>query len=236
MTSHRFNFKQFSIKHENSAMKIGTDGVLLGAWAKPNPTATRVLDVGTGTGLIALMLAQRFSAFQIDAVEIEQGAVEEARFNFEASKWANRLNSIHQDFKLISEQSKGVYDFVVCNPPFFKQGFPIKENTRAQARDESHLPFDVLCAKVRYCLKDEGAFALILPQQHAEAFIAIAQTNHLHLNYSTLIRGHQKAPVKRVLMQFSTSIIPLQTNTLVLEEKRNVRTLAHQKLVQAFYL
>ena len=117
-----FRFKQFTIEQEQTAMKVGTDGVLLGAWASVPEPGSRVLDVGTGTGLIALMIAQRTKNVEVDAVEIDPSSARQARENFQHSPWKDRLSCVHSSFQDYTAQNKSRYELIICNPPFYPIG------------------------------------------------------------------------------------------------------------------
>jgi tRNA1Val (adenine37-N6)-methyltransferase len=236
MKSALFHFKQFSIRQQDSAMKIGTDGVLLGAWAILLTEDCFVLDIGTGTGLIALMLAQRYPNAIIDAVELNEAAALEAKFNFKNSPWSNRLNAIHvsvQDYALNTPKK---YDHIVCNPPFYQGAYPIDNNARDSARNNASLLFSVLFASINSLLKVTGICSLIVPFTAYEVVILEAQKNDLFLLHSTKVKGNDDAPFKRVLLSFSREQNVPTENDLCLELSRNIRTLAHQELVKDFYL
>ncbi|MEN8852333.1 MAG: methyltransferase, partial [Candidatus Arcticimaribacter sp.] len=135
-----FQFQQFAVRQRDSAMKIGTDGVLLGAWSEIDPSAKRVLDIGTGTGLISLMLAQRYPEITIDAIELDQAAAAEANFNFAQSPWAKRLNCAANSLQDFREVPLVIYDHIICNPPFYQGTYAIKDAGRDQARNHAFLP------------------------------------------------------------------------------------------------
>jgi tRNA1Val (adenine37-N6)-methyltransferase len=225
MKSALFHFKQFSIRQQDSAMKIGTDGVLLGAWAILLTEDCFVLDIGPGTGLIALMLAQRYPNAIIDAVELNEAAALEAKFNFKNSPWSNRLNAIHASVQDYALNTPKKYDHIVCNPPFYQGAYPIDNNARDSARNNASLLFSVLFASINSLLKVTGICSLIE-----------AQKNDLFLLHSTKVKGNDDAPFKRVLLSFSREQNVPTENDLCLELSRNIRTLAHQELVKDFYL
>ncbi|MGB1971113.1 MAG: tRNA1(Val) (adenine(37)-N6)-methyltransferase [Flavobacteriaceae bacterium] len=236
MKSTLFHFQQFSVRQCASAMKIGTDGVLLGAWSEIQPKAKTVLDIGTGTGLIALMLAQRFPEVTIDALEIDQGAANEAAFNFNKSPWSDRLMIIHCALEDFTVQRANKYDHIICNPPFYKGSYPIKNPARDLARNNRSLTYDKLFNTVKNLLSESGTFSLITPVDAVDAVCLNAEQAQLHLTRQTLVRGHRDSKFKRALMTFSRQEQERVSKTLTLEVTRHQRTTAHQKLVADFYL
>jgi tRNA1Val (adenine37-N6)-methyltransferase len=233
-----FRFKQFSLQQTNTAMKVGTDGVLLGAWAPIDHQPQSILDIGSGTGLIALMLAQRSEAFQIDAIEIEEGAFEDCVTNFEQSPWADRLYCYHASLDEFHEEMVDEkYDLIVSNPPFFEVEPSQTDYARFLARSSKAMPFDQLLEAVSDLLSDVGVFAVVVPYEQAFDLVEMAAQLSLFLFKSTHVRGAQNAPVKRQLLAFSRkqTAQPI-IDELVLETERHVRTPAYQSLTEAFYL
>lgn len=219
-------------------MKVGTDGVLLGSWAclKNNPQT--ILDIGAGTGLIGLMLAQRSTAEQIDALEIDEDAYEQCVDNFENSPWADRLFCFHASLdELTEELEEEKYDLIVCNPPFFEPNKTdeISEN-RKKARFYDSLPFEDLINHASQLLSEEGEFAVIIPFQEEEKFIAYAEIKALYPHKITRVRGTENTPVKRSLLQFSFQKIPVIENELAIEVSRHNYTEEYKELVKDFYL
>lgn len=231
-----FRFQQFNVVQAHSAMKVGTDGVLLGAWAPGRLTDTHALDIGTGTGLIALMLAQRFSKLKIDAVEIDDAAAQEAKINFSQSPWEKRLAVHHASFSTFVATQNKTYDLIVCNPPFFSSGSPKSITQRTQARQAFFLPFDSLIEGVHRLLAEEGLFALVLPSHEAQRVTEIALQYSLYTLQKTEVLGHANAQIKRNLLCFSRKKTKCVSKQLILEHRRHERTKEHQSLVQAFYL
>ena len=216
-------------------MKIGTDGVLLGAWAHIEKSSSQVLDVGAGTGLISLMLAQRYSMIDIQAIEIDAIAAEEAKFNFDASPWKNRLHCLTSSLYEFSAKTQKKYDHIVCNPPFFLAGV-IKNEQRNLARNQASLPIDELFEQVNNLLANTGAFSLIIPIALEKEASALASSNRLFLKRKTKVRGHSLAKYKRVLLSYSRIKESIHVNELTLEISRHERTPEHQALVDNFYL
>jgi tRNA1Val (adenine37-N6)-methyltransferase len=181
-------------------MKVGTDGVLLGAWVVERP-AGRILDIGTGTGLIALMLAQRFPGV-IDAIELDPDACRQARANVMASKWADRIHVIHDSIQHYSGKRTQGYDLIVSNPPFYLDAFHTPSPARNIARHtNSGLPFTDLADGVCRLLTPRGRFDLILPAREGRLFLEIADRRGLHLRRLTRVRTKQGGIEKRWLME-----------------------------------
>ena len=217
-------------------MKIGTDGILLGAWAHIEKSSSQVLDVGTGTGLISLMLAQRYSMIDIQAIEIDAFAAEEAKFNFDASPWKNRLLCLTSSLNEFSAKTQKKYDHIICNPPFFQNGSSIKNVQRNLARNQASLPLDELFEQVNNLLLNTGTFSLIIPIAFEKEASALASSNRLFLKRKTKVRGHSLAKYKRVLLTYSRIKESIHENELTLEISRHERTPEYQALVDNFYL
>lgn len=195
-----FRFKQFSVRHERSAMKVGTDGVLLGAWCRA-VDPTRILDVGTGCGLIALMLAQRFPGSVVDALEIDPEAATEAKENFQASPWSSRLTALSGDFTSLSFPDR--YGMIVSNPPWYDSEMKSPEQVRSLARHSDALTPEVLASRVAELLDDDGRFSVILPVDKAPRLTNAAMTHDLDLVRQTFVRPTPSKPPHRLLMEFS---------------------------------
>ncbi len=230
-----FSFKQFDINQQNSAMKVGTDGVMLGAWFSCS-ISEKILDVGTGTGLIALMLTQRCSA-TIDAIDIDSGAIADALSNFENSPWSSRLTAIHSGFTQFVEATSKKYDGIVCNPPFFSHSLKPEHESRKLARHNDMLPFSELIKGAVKLLNYEGLLGVVLPANREQEFRHEAGLNGFFPVRITRVKPNAQKEVKRVLMEFGFSEGGIQENTLILEtEVHNVYTDEYKKLVHSFYL
>lgn len=238
-----FSFKQFSVAQDRCAMKVGTDGVLLGSWVNLESRPFSVLDIGAGTGLIALMLAQRSDAGQIYAIEIDEDAYEQCVDNFENSPWADRLFCFHASLDEFAEEpEEEKYDLIVSNPPYFGPP-PITtkseaniSDSRSKARFYDSLPFEDLIAYSSQLLSENGELAVIIPYSEEQAFIAFAKAKTLYLNRITRVRGTANASIKRSLLQFSFIKKPFEEQELVLEITRHHYTDAFKELVNEFYL
>jgi tRNA1Val (adenine37-N6)-methyltransferase len=227
-----FRFKKFSVRHRDSAMKVGVDGVLLGAWAAAeNPK--RILDIGSGTGLIALMLAQRFEDAEITAVEINRSAFEESEFNFKNSPFANRMKAVNLPIQEFNDENK--FDLIVSNPPYFEPNHD-DGTDRSLARQKSELSFEELSESVERFIGPNGNFGLILPYESENNFIQIASKNLLFPKKITRVRGNPQAEVKRSLITFSKTESKIEIDELTIEQSRNVYTEEYIGLTKEFYL
>lgn len=232
-----FQFKQFSINQDRCAMKVGTDGVLLGAWAPTNHNPFSILDVGAGTGIIALMLAQRTNAEQIDALEIDEEAYEQAVENFENSPWGDRLFCFHAGLDEFIEEPEDEYDLIVSNPPFYAEDYKTENEQRDLARFQDAMPFEELVEAADLLLSETGIFALILPFKEEEKFIALAKESELYPLKITRVKGNPASAVKRSLLAFSRNEnSEIEIDELVIEIDRHVYTPEYIELTKEFYL
>jgi len=230
-----FHFKQFCITQEKSAMKIGTDSVLLGCFCDVQQ-ATRILDIGTGTGLLALMLAQKSTA-QIDAVELDNEAAAEASLNFASSIWNNRIRLHHMPVQQFHATES--YDIIISNPPYFryKQQFGIADVQRSKARHDKDLPFEDLIKATNRLLSEMGQAWFILPVNEAQVLKSIAQENHLHLQQNIFI--HSKPGTKHIREVLNFGKIQPETVTqihFIIYDAQKVPTQAYRDLTAAYYL
>ena len=249
MASACFRFKQFTVWHDRCAMKVGTDGVLLGAWCPVDSRASsskssksfkgfKVLDVGTGSGLIALMLAQRIQGAQITAIDIDAGAVEQAKYNFSISPWADRLEC-HQT-ALQEIEGKGIYDLIVSNPPYFQDSLKNPDSQRAMARHTDTLSYEELLKHSARLLTKEGILALVLPIEAEQQIITLAQSLGLYPTHITHVYPKPGKAAKRLLIAFSPSPLAYSlspiANSLTLESETSPRSEAYKELTKEFYL
>ena len=256
-----FRFKQFFVEDDRCAMKVGTDGVLLGCWA-PTSHLTfdighlRILDVGTGSGLIALMLAQRCPSAHIDAIDIDPNAIQQAKENFERSVFSHQLsafNSSLQDWQnrqflaieqsIVNRQSSNrqLYDLVVSNPPYFRNSLKNPDKGRELARHTDTLSYDDLFRHSARLLNEHGQLALILPAETENDVRETAERYSLFITRVTRVYSKPSKPARRVLMTFDKlSIVNCQfsiiEDVLVLENETGGRSAAYQQLCQEFYL
>ena len=234
-----FKFKQFSIQQEKSAMKVGTDGVLLGAWAPIINNPYNILDIGSGTGLISLMMAQRSHAEQIDAIEIEENAYEECVDNFENSPWADRLYCYHAGLDEFVEELQEIdeeYDIIVSNPPFYSEDYKTDDESRDLARFADALPFDELVEAAYLLLSENGIFSVIIPYSAEEEFIALAKQSLLFPLKITRVKGTPTSEIKRSLLAFTRIEQTPIMDELVIETARHQYTPEYIELTKEFYL
>ena len=245
-----FCCKQFSVSQDGVAMRVNTDGMLLGAWAPlPKHADThRVLDIGTGSGIIALMLAQRLSAdappspFIVDALEPHPSSAQAARLNFRASPWADHLHVFScslQDYTSPHSRydHQVLYDLITSNPPYFEDSLPPPDHLRVLARHAISLPPVVLLKCVSHLLLKDGLFCIILPKMQQESFCQKALEAGLFLRHETTIYSVAHRPPKRVLMSFAKKEAPLQNDTLaILDEDGKSYTPEYKNLTKDFYL
>jgi tRNA1Val (adenine37-N6)-methyltransferase len=237
MANDYFRFKQFTVWQDKCAMKVGTDGTLLGAWVGVD-TCQSILDVGTGTGLIALMLAQRNREAKIDALDIDEDACSQAKANVEASPFSGRMRIIHASFPVYASGTTLRYDLIVSNPPYFVHSLKNPIHQRSIARHTDSLSLEELVSKGRELLRPNGRLALILPAGREDELKRIAHTNGLNRIRQTSLIPVPGAKVKRVLTELSvnTRLTSCTTDTLLIEEVRHQYTPAYKELTKDFYL
>lgn len=228
-----FRFKQFAVLNDRTAMKVGTDGVLLGAWC-PVEGVRRVLDVGTGCGVIALMIAQRNPIAVLDAIDIDHDAIEEATLNFADSPWNNRLTAIKCDFNSMKEEER--YDLIVSNPPYFTNGVLPTGDARTTARHTGTLNYNQLIDKAARLLSDDGSLALITPIEAENDIIQASTFASLPTRRITRVIPVEGAAPKRILWQLSRRDIPYHEETLTIAHSDGSFTSEYIALTGAFYL
>lgn len=243
MASPFFRFKQFTVWHDRCAMKVGTDGVLLGAWCplslSPKESSPyRLLDIGTGSGLIALILAQRLihhSELTIDAIDIDQSAVEQAMYNFQQSPWSSTLHAHHST---LQNWQGDEYDLIVSNPPYFQDSLKNPDAQRAAARHTDTLSYAELIAHAARLLSSSGTLALVLPIEAETEIMELAQHHKLYPTHITHVHSKPGKPAKRILIALSPTSnnqSPIVT-TFYIESEDSPRSEEYQTLTQDFYL
>ena len=243
MSTPSFRFKQFEVWHDRCAMKVGTDGVLLGAWCpveevRGQLSDVRILDVGTGSGLIALMLAQRCPQAQIDAIDIDPDAVLQAQENFARSPWSSRLHAQYVALQnLKSEIRNQKYDTIVSNPPYFVDSLKNPDFQRQTARHTDTLNYSELVQGAAELLSETGIFAVILPAESETEFLSLAQAAGLFPTRLTHVYSKPGKPMKRVLVAFQKGKgLPCETTDFYIESETSPRSEEYQKLTKDFYL
>ncbi len=232
MPNSYFAFKQFTIHHDRCAMKVGTDGVLLGAWTDIS-SSQHILDIGTGTGLISLMLAQRCNA-SIVAIDIDEAAVEQAMENVSASPWNKQVEVQLQDIS--SYHPMCVFDTIVSNPPYFINSLKCPDGQRNTARHTDTLSANVLIEKTSELLAAEGKFSLILPFEQSADVIRLAERAGMWPSRHTTVITRPGLPPKRSLLEFRKVKGECLANELIIELERHVYTQDYIALTKDFYL
>ena len=230
----RFHFKHFSLYHDRSTMKVGTDAVLLGAWVDVKPTDW-VLDIGTGCGVLPLMLAQNGIA-KAHAVDLDEASALEAAENFQASQWSRQLFAFHADIRKFTMQC--AYDLIISNPPFFINSFKCDADRRNQARHtDTSLTFSDLIATVRRLLKPDGRFVLVLPERESQDFIPLAEQANLYLyRKENIIPIENKEPNRVNLELRYGHPETVLVSDLIIRHKDGSFTTDYQKRVRDYYL
>lgn len=235
MEENGFRFKQFEVSHSRSSMKVGVDAVLLGSWVscvKPE----HVLDVGTGCGVISLMLAQRFSEAKIDAIDIHGDSVEEAKLNFRNSPWSDRLRAYKKEFPADLIKGKEKYDLIISNPPFFSSGIINPFTPREIARHQSRLSASSLLEYSPFILKESGVLAIIIPLEHKDKVLQQSESYGLNLEKECIIKNNPAKQPKRIMIQLVKTPVenPLTENLILFEN--GVPTPDYRALCREFYL
>lgn len=231
-----FQFKKFRINQEKSAMKVGVDGVLLGAWSEAE-NASRILDIGTGTGLVALMIAQKNEYAIIDAIEIDNTAFCEAHINIDNSPWRERINLIEMSFQEFIVGCITKYDLIVCNPPFFAGGIISESYSRNKARKSEFLPLNVLIAGSAEILNKGGKLCLILPSDCLPVLEKLVICNKLFISRICFLKPNPAKPVFRIMIEISNRSCERISEELMIEfDKHHDYTPEYKELTKDFYL
>lgn len=232
----KFQFKQFAVQQDKCAMKIGTDSVLLGAWCTIDNHPYSILDIGAGTGVLSLMLAQRSNAEQIDALEIDDDAYEQCQENFENSPWTDRLFCFHAGLDEFMDEPEEEYDLIISNPPFYSEDYKTNNEQRDLARFQDALPFEDLVEAADLFLSEKGVFAVIIPFNEEEKFVDLAKEVDLFPFKITRVKGTTTTEIKRSLLAFSRIKKEMVIDELVIEINRHEYTDDYIALTKDFYL
>ncbi|MBC7383799.1 MAG: methyltransferase [Bacteroidia bacterium] len=218
-------------------MKIGTDSVLTGVMTVVNDAVKTILDIGTGTGLLALMLAQKSTAY-IDAVEIDEEAFKQASENFSLSKWSNRLNAHFCSLQMFKKGEQFAYDLIISNPPYFrfKKNILISDKQRSNARHDKELSFEDLAYQVKRLLKPDGNFWVILPVQEAVEFIKIASNEMLFVSNQILVQAKPGKLPNRIIMCFTGIETPVKQNYFCILNEEGKPSTAYYEATKDYLL
>lgn len=227
----QFTFKQFTIRQDRCAMKVGTDGVLLGAWATGGD---RILDIGTGTGLVALMMAQRFPNATVTGIEIDDAAATQATENVASSPFHERIDIEHCALQDFNPQSK--YDAITCNPPFFEESLKCPNKTRNTARHTDTLPYSTLFEHCRDMLTDEGTLSIIIPADYLSRVQQECAYCSLFINETLYIKTTERKPAKRVLLAIGRHIKNSPRSSTAILMANAKRSEWYTQLTNDFYI
>jgi len=231
-----FHFKKFSIDDSEAAMKVGTDSVLLGAWA-PCYNETRILDIGTGSGILALMMAQRNCKTQVDAIEIDFNAASMALLNVQLSPWTDQIQIINSSLQEFSSKENSEYSLIICNPPFFTNSLKAPDKARNVARHNDALPVRDLLGITSKLLTKSGKAAFIIPADAFENWKAEASNFNLYPTYITSVKSSPIHPPHRVMVVFSKEMNLKTTDTeICIYSSKNIHSAEYQELTREFYL
>ena len=234
MSNDYFKFKQFTIRQDRCAMKVGTDGTLLGAWASAPNGPCRILDVGTGTGLIALMMAQRFPQSTIIGIDIDNDAVTQAIENVKASPFANQIQILKCD---IADFQEKMFDVIVSNPPFFISSLECPDDKRTTARHTKSLSYETLMRSSARLLDDKGHLSVIVPTDYCSRLVSEASLNGFNVSRKYLVKTSPRKPSKRCLIEFvKYTVNQFDTKEIVLCNSTNERSDGYNELVKDFYI
>ena len=235
MANGYFQFKQFTIRQQHCAMKVGTDGTLLGAWAQASAGSCRVLDIGTGTGLIALMMAQRYPEARAIAIDIDEKAVFQAQENVSASPFADRIKVIEADVQTFEDSEK--FDSIVCNPPFFEDSLVCPDPQRTEARHTVSLGYRQLMAAAFRLLKDNGRFSVIIPADCRSRLESEAHLRGFFISRLCSVQTTPKKSPKRYMIEFAKHPVnEIDITNGILEQSPQVRSVWYRELTQEFYI
>lgn len=232
-----FRFKQFAVKQTDSAMKVGTDSVLLGSLVKAK-YPKRILDMGTGTALLALMMAQRFNEALIDAVEIEEKAFAEATYNATQSVFANRIKVVHQSVQEFAQTTDEKYDLIVSNPPYYEaeNSFGIQVQNRSHARHTVSLSFDALLESISKLLSEKGMCWMVLPTMEAERVMAKVAQSGLYCTHQIAVHPNPSKAFNRIIFCLTkTGSDPIR-ETFMIKNEQGVYTDSYREVTWPFLL
>ncbi len=234
MSNPYFKFRQFTVFHDKCAMKVGADGVTLGAWADVSDVKS-VLDIGCGSGLIALMIAQRSEA-GITAIDIDGQSIEQTKENTGNSPWSERIKTVHASLQQFAANSDVLFDLIVCNPPYFNNSLKSPSESRTMARHTDTLSYTDLITNAGKILAENGRFCLILPVNEGNIFCRMAENGKLYCRKRVEVFPNYEKPVRRLLLEFVKQKTECKFEKIVIEKERNNYTPEYTELVKTFYL
>ncbi len=234
MNEKPFKFKKFILYHQQSTLKVGTDAILLGAWANIEK-ADKILEIGCGCGIITLMLAQRTKA-DIDAIEIDFNSTEEAKRNVEISEWKNRINIENISFQEFIKDKNNIYDLIVSNPPYFNNSLKSNDLNKNLAKHNDSLSYNELAFGISKLLKPNGKASIILSISESEIFKAIALKNGLYCNLEMEVFPKTGLKSNRLLMQFEKQKLKYERKSITVLDVNNNYTTDFINLCKDFYL
>jgi len=233
MSDSTFRFRYFTIHQEKCAMKVGTDAVLLGSWVRTGGAGT-ILDIGTGSGIIALMLAQKSEAW-IDAIDVDEGAYLQAKENFRISPWFERMDIQQCSLQHYADTTERRYDLIVSNPPYFMSSKP-SEESRTTARHAEKLPFPELISGVKKLLQTSGRFCVILPYKEGMDFMDLAQSKGLFCHRLARVRTVADKPEKRLMMEFNQRFGLLTEEEIVIQQDDHRYSDQYLEMTKDYYI
>lgn len=239
MANNYFQFKEFRVEQGDTAMKVCTDSCIFGAYVQPSPPTTQVLDIGTGTGLLSLMLAQKATHFTITALEIDEAAYKQAQQNVDASPWANRIQVLHQAVQGFAPLPPLRYDLIISNPPFFENHLKTSNLSQNRALHSEALSFDELLTAVDQLLALDGVLAVLLPVYQMEVFANKASTYGLHISQQLRIHNSPKKRDFRMICHFSRKApvdATAQEKELFIRDQQNEYSHEFVELLRPYYL
>ncbi len=234
MSNSYYQFKQFRIDQGDTAMKVSTDACIQGAWTPILHGVKKVLDIGCGTGLLSLMLAQRNAEIDIDSVELDEAAANQARSNVSASPWAYRINVVQGDARTFVEASR--YDLIICNPPFFNNSLLGDDQARNKARHSISMSQQDLFTIIKKTLTPSGYASILLPAEEHELWEQKVKDNGWHIIYRVSVKDNENSRVKRIVSCCSPVPQVLQSDTLVVKDANGNYTYQFAELLKPYYL
>ena len=238
MANSYFKFKQFTVNQQNCAMKVCTDACLFGAWVAQNKQlkVDKILDIGTGTGLLSLMLVQKNPATVIDAIEIDEAAAMQAAANFQASPWNERLHIFNTSIQLFNQSPNQLYNFIICNPPFFENDLKSENVKRNFALHSTTLSLEGLLTAIDLHLKADGGFAVLLPFHRTKYFETLAASKGFYCAEKVLVKQTPEHNYFRGMLHFVRTKILTVEKEIIIKDRGNEYTPEFVKMLKEYYL